>query len=735
MKPRGFTLAEMVVVVALVALMTVGIGRLFAGVSEAVGRGMASSELDATARAIEESLRRDIEHMNATESENTFLVIRSVELGGDPDRPIYLSAEDAEADVRDGIAPYEEGSLAIHTRLDEMAFLAEARGADAYRTQQDDGLFTKGQPTAEAARLYYGHGLRPKVDPDWPPPEPAPVDAPAAPLRQFVADGWFGSPPGTDRRDYLPADLDVITGRNQYAGDWILSRQALLLYGPGATGVAQPASAQSSFGEDREYAPYIRDLETLNRFWDNLLADAPGGNENLGWPGPVYTRALAAAQGDTARPDPRLIRSGRVDVCAQSLTDVRRWLEGEDPDWDPADGYGAPAFADVNGTAFGVPTDPGSRLSSLPRYEFNENDLRGVSTESVQRSLWRRAGDAETSPGIPDMPAPPTLLDINASNGPLDDLTFNLIGARSAIAGVLTRPLVEFEAAESTRVEDIAFTGTDADIRYAREHDASMDTHAVLAPRCSRFEISWSDGSYWVRDTDFDNDGTPDARAGELVWYDVSRLKPNDEENTESAERSTFAHLWERFGDNGNGQLRANSPIRWAARYDDPDVQRLDTYDEQLGGHEGEGVELELVPEIGYGTAEDFDSTPTFRNASGSALGRRLWVKTAGDRTEDTANSPAPASNAPYYNPDLTGGVPTPDGWPDAAPASPSDDMREYLAVWPFRTPSSSGEWGDAFEKNVYLRVRFTLHDPLGRVRDGRTYEIVLHVHPHDKHG
>jgi len=106
--------------------------------------------------------------------------------------------------------------------------------------------------------------------------------------------------------------------------------------------------------------------------------------------------------------------------------------------------------------------------------------------------------------------------------------------------------------------------------------------------------------------------------------------------------------------------------------------------------------------------------------------GRRLHLLTGGEiEPEDP--------NLPYYNPDLTGGVPSDEGWPDASPGTPTEDMNQYLAAWPFRTPTSAGAWGPAQEKNVWVRVEFTLHDPLGRVDSGRDYEVVLHMHPRER--
>jgi len=729
---RAFTLAEMVVVVALIALLTVGIGRLFAGVSDAVGRGLAVSELDAAARAIEETLRSDFQRVNDMRSEDTFLVIRSVELGGDPLRPIYLTPEDREADVLENIDPYDPGSRAITTRLDEMAFLAAGNGADQFRSQQDDGYFTTSPPKADGARIYYGHGLRPRLDPGWPLPEGAPDTANTNPLRQFASDGWFGSRPGADGRAYLP--MGQISGVNEYAADWVLARQALLLYGSLATGQRTGYLASGAgYGSNREYAPYIRDLETLSRFWQNHLADAPGGPADFTWPGPVYPSVIYA---ETPRPDPRLIAHGRVDVCAQTLDGVRGWLEGENPVWNVADGTSEDAVAynrfdggrDVS--AFGISPSPSTDYNDFPRYDFDENDLRDAADHySVQSALWRRAADPRVSPGIDASLSPFT---VGSDGNPLDDLTYNLIGIRSAIAGVLTRPLVDLAPSPESREDPEAFASLDERTRYAQEHDNSMDTHAVLAPRCSRFEISWSDGSTWDRNIDFDGDGEFDARVGETVWFSPERIDPDNEPNDINASRMTFENLWDLYGVDLD-EMVANNQVRWRTIYTDPDAFSFDDVDGPLGQTPGgQGVELKLNPEVGFGNSMYFMSTNTFDNAGGSPIGRRLWIKTAGNLTTDDGPM---GVNLPYYNPDLTGGVPSAAAWPDASPAAPSADMNEYLAVWPFRVPTSFGQWGGAYEKDILVRVRFTLHDPQRRIEDGRDYEVVLHLNPADETG
>jgi len=511
----------------------------------------------------------------------------------------------------------------------------------------------------------------------------------------------------------------------------VLARQALLLYGPEATGVSSPADADATFGTDREYALYVRDLESVHRFW-SLHSSSYGfdptvaGNTEFTHPGPVFPSTEAAPEDQ--RPDPRLIYHGRVDVCAQTLEDVRRWLEGERPLWEFGTAIEAAALSDRPGSAFGVSTELPPDVSAVDAYDLDDNALRGSASGSfsIQKWLWKRAADEETTASIGTAAVLPAGF-VDVGNA-LDNLAYNFIGIRSAIAGTFARPLVDPESSPSTRVSDTVLDAP-ARLRYAAEHDGGMDTHAVLAPRCSEFKISWSDGSYWVDDEDFDGDGQPDVREGDLVWFGPERLE-RDDRNELASPRRTYEELWDRYGLELSNPLAPSAgdlKIRWARAYSDSGAGELDLGLPGLRGEIGtdDGFPVSLNPEVGLGPVSSFETTNTFLGVSGGDTGRRLHVLTGGSFTPNN-------QNLPYYHPDLTGGVPSEAGWPDTDPAAPTDDMNQYLAVWPFRTPTSAGEWGPAQEKNVWVRVQFTLHDPLGRVDEGRDYEVVLHMHPRE---
>ena len=85
----AFTLAELLVAVAVVVLLSIGIGQLFGNVSRLVSTGSAVAEVDALARALEKQIRDDFDRMNRLPTEDTLLAIRSRLV-----RDVYLTAED-----------------------------------------------------------------------------------------------------------------------------------------------------------------------------------------------------------------------------------------------------------------------------------------------------------------------------------------------------------------------------------------------------------------------------------------------------------------------------------------------------------------------------------------------------------------------------------------------------------------------------------------------------------------
>lgn len=493
---RGFSLVELMVAVGAVLLLTVGIGQIFTSVSRLVGTGSAVAEVEQLARAIEKQMRDDFEGLGRMREEDTFLAIRSRRIGNiDPsdgltgfninspefarERPIYLTPEDRDADLRNGVSAYEEGSRAVTRRLDEIIFLAAGAVGGVYDTFQLSCGECPGNPirpcdnnvSAPVVRIYYGHGLRPARDLLY---DPTDTSQSRTPPRQWTPDGDFGQGPGESNR-YDPGNTvngGVVQGRNEYAADWPLLRQPMLLFGGLAAGHAQNSGSCSIICPDRAYAPYIRDLETSFRF---LIYDDNART------GESWLTTLAFNPLRDSRP--RLIRHGRTDICAQSPEDVKRWLEGED---------------------LGL-TNPVPTVDATP---FRGGRWDGVSTSGpfrfIDDELWtvRAPGPGGNFPGAVGL------------------------GIRGAIAGIFTRMLCETEPPHPNRGDPN---------NNESSCEAIMDSHAVLTAYCSNFEVAWSDGITWPNREvamgnpapqgvgfDIDGDDIADASVeyGDLPWYD-----------------------------------------------------------------------------------------------------------------------------------------------------------------------------------------------------------------------
>ncbi len=630
---RAFTLAEVLVAVAAIALLSVGVGQLFRSISGLVSVGSATAEVDQLARAFEKQLRDDIAAFNSMSPEKTFLAIRMREVGdvnhnavfdgySEQEVPVYLTQDDADADLRDTrdtiiAGPYAEGSRAVTRRVDELMFLGYV-GDASYTTYQADGVRGKGGATSQVARLYYGHGLRAAPDPDWPPIDPDHPAAPRAPRRFYVPDGDFGSPPTDpaalgDTLNRFDPDRAVqngfVAGRNRFAGGWSLVRQPLLLYGGTAAGYPGAGASQTPapIGDGREFAPFARDIDTVQR-----IRFAPMDYPSLIEDQDLVLNGLV----NEDRPDYRLIQDGRVDICAQSADDLRRFLEGRDP----------------NDITTGAPLT-GGRLA--------DPNLADEDPALVNAPLWVRRG------GTTPVPA--------------DDVS-NLQSVQLAIAGMFSRLLVEPSPPVIDRAPPLISSGQPA----VDPEDALMDVHALIASRCSNFEIAWSDGATALTDIDFENDGVFELGRGDIIWYDLTPL-----------------------------DLRSGAPIR-STRANWSGVSNTYLNLDPLDPLED--------PEI---TQQDWGSD-AFRAPlvhDGLDLGA----------ADPTGSSPI------LYAPDVCGGS------PDLTFAS--EDAREQLVIFPFRSAQGGG-WGGAFPKHILLRVRMTLHDAQGRLPRGKSYEFILDIDP-----
>jgi prepilin-type N-terminal cleavage/methylation domain-containing protein len=513
----GFTLTELLVSIAAIALLTSGIGRIFSSVGRLVSVGSAVSEIDQVARALERQLRDDFEGFNRMQPDETFLVIRMREIGdlnrngkldsGAGEITLYLNQRDRDADRRDLsnmliLDPYDpDGGRAVTRRVDEIMFIADS-GSDGYSSYQLDPDTALGDSLAMRARISYGHGLRPIPDDDWPPADPTNPLAPSGPNRSFIADGDFGSSPNPSNPSVISPSINrflddgatIVTGRNEFASTWILGREPMLLYGGDAAGYQTSGigAALPRIGLRREFAPYLRDLENEQRIdaMDNQLRTERD----------LFDDGFQLED----RSNYRRIRDGRVDICAQDHLDVRRWIEGADP---------------LNVNATGRPFSAGRLLNII--------SADAMDPETVNDPLWIRQGAGANREAV------------------------NRAAAQRAIAGMFNRLQME-------PVPPIIVRAPKRNIDSRQPEDALMDIHATLATSCSNFEIAWGDGSTATQDIEIN--GVVVVKRGETLWYDI---RPLNNDGLEPI-RSTYRN-WSALKDSGFIDLRSSDPDLWNA--------------------------------------------------------------------------------------------------------------------------------------------------------------------------
>ncbi len=686
-RSAGFTLVELLVAVGVVAFLMLGIGQIFRSVGGLVSGGTAIAEVEQMARAIERQMRDDFEALSRMPAADTFIAMRMREVGDanrngrldNDETAVYLTQADRDADNRDiadGLfnGPYEPGSRAITVRVDEIAFLTQPLGAPHQSFQYDK--YGRQAVTADTALIRYGHAPRPPRDPNWPPDASA-SNTPRTPQRIYIPDGDFGQRLITDDNRYvnslrsaygfLPgSDFDQATGRNEFADSFILARQSLLLAGGEIAGRGGPegADSQASFGNEIEYAPYIRDLENINRFW----LRGPYRQNGIDHLGARSGFRDQRNPNNSYPPAPRLIMHGRVDAAAQSLEDVKRWLQGEPF---PSSGSTPVPLEQQRSFAFNEGRFAGNSTASnaqdgFSNFIFNPNEFND-NRVGPRAALWHQAD-------------------------PSNNIAYfdNRRSIRAAILGTMTRLIADDEPPFIDRDRDTQNINFLINNFQAPTDptDAYMDQHAVITNRCSNFEIAWRltepDWPRATQDIDIDNDGTPEFRAGDRIWIDITPLNPTA----------------------GNVENSRSTVLNWIRRLDTTrrSIGRTPTFGSPPQTGNADPGNANRMPELGYAD---------WRNSPSNVFDFRFREAVVQDGVVSTGNVFIPA-----YNPDISMGAP--------------EGQREYLAVWPFHAPAVSGDGFEnaAFPKNLEIRVRMTLHDSQNRIPGGRTFEFIFNVSP-----
>lgn len=497
---RAFTVVELLVAIAVVAIIAVGLSTIFGSVGDAVTDGRRASEINRAAARMEQQIRDDLSRL----TRDGFLVIANryasdeqgnvfENIAGNPNqRGVQLSPRQREGRSR---------------RADEIMFFARG-DFQTKRPALAPGMVA----TAGEAAVYFGIGQKRPIDfsnADNPTNfffNPAPSDAN---LRQ---------PQGTPNNFRPLLGRPELPGRlpnpNRYAREWSLLRQVTLLADPqivsvlpsqffglnrtnlqdrnlmldSARQIAMQPAARSIFNSlswtgqaMRPGAPGTVAGDGLSRWW--IGDPGPPPAPNYGGP-TVPQRSFAEWRA-----------SGVVDIAQGSILGVRREFE-------------ALAGAGILPSNYHTPAMVNSNPANSPNLNFNQ-------TADGFRVQWN---DHTTSP----RPRDATNLSFTTHGQNIRawalDMMPSLWDGQSNppryLAGVRyedlpTRLILEPERFPRTDEGRLA--------RAITESHQEMLASQVFVPRCSEFIVEWSYG--YIDDTLPDND----PRFKQMIWYGLPR--------------------------------------------------------------------------------------------------------------------------------------------------------------------------------------------------------------------
>lgn len=480
---NAFTVVELLVAIAVLAIVSVGLSVIFGTVGDTVTDGRRVSELNRTAARIESQLRDDLDML----TRDGFMVIANryaSDPTGSPLVEVRLSPRDTAGRPR---------------RADELLFFARG-DFQTRRLPVAPGIVAR---SSEAA-IYFGIGQRRPFDFSNPDASayfnPAPWDANFVPFQS--------APPNYSAMIGVAEPPGQIPNPNRYARDWTLLRQATLLAEPSVVSVL-PSDV---FGIRRDtiqgrnilldsarqiaLQPAARSVFNSLTWTDRNTFGVPGSvpadGQSRWWIGdsnPSLSNYGTAFPVNDPRPAWR--SSGVVDIAQGDILTVRRQLEALSV-FGPPSSYKAPFTLPNENAPFPVTAD-GFKV------DWNDHaqaprpvDARNFNLNTVAHRNNARAWALDMMPSL-----------WNGESSPPEYL-----------AGVRYEPLPTRLIDDGTR-----FPATDAGrrARAVAEANQEMLSAQVFVPRCTEFIVEWSYGYV----NDFVNQNDP--RFKQLIWYGLPR--------------------------------------------------------------------------------------------------------------------------------------------------------------------------------------------------------------------
>ncbi|MHA7814009.1 MAG: hypothetical protein ACX94C_11525 [Phycisphaerales bacterium] len=499
----AFTVVEMLVVIGILVVVSLGVATIFQSVGETVSRGRKLSQLNQFAARIERVMRQDFESM----TRDGFLVIVNKNAGAGRDIQLYRGEElDFDNNGTEGRA----------RRSDEIMFFARGDFVSQRRPIVPSMIATSNE-----AAIYYGHGQKRR-------PQIAQTD----PGYQQDQNLFFNPEPWDNNFD---ATLDTRVGSstigfvnpNEFARDWSLLRHVTLLTNPQGPGQQVPKEL-FGFNSDNPGAAWQREILSdsarqvmLQPAARSIFKSLNGSSRQDPATGNLINRTLydESYQGQATSSDlfPLYMpTSGLVDIVTQDIASIRTELQALAT-------FQPPSFYLDYNAAFGrLPTSaPPPGIGTRDLFEFNFYTQPGMSPrpqDGLNLTLGQYNAMGTWNTGA---------LNTNHARRIRNWMIDALPSAWSTAGGTSTLNAGNFFS--GVRYEDtptrLLYDESDFDDndrgaleRAYAEANQEMLGSSVFVPRCTEFIVEWSYG--------FVNNASSAGQLDfkELTWYGLNRI-------------------------------------------------------------------------------------------------------------------------------------------------------------------------------------------------------------------
>ena len=506
---NAFTVIEMLVVIGILVVVSLGVATIFQSVGETVARGRKLSELNQFASRMERVMREDFQRM----TRDGFLVIINKNAGFQPssgqvEDTLLYRGQDTDQDGN--------GVPGRIRRSDEIMFFARGDYVSQRRPIAPNMIASSNE-----AAIYYGHGQKRR-----------PQIAQGDPAFDNPSNLFFNPQPWDNNFDpTLDTRLGVRTpgfvNPNEFARDWSLLRVVTLLTNPQGAGQTVPRELfnyrsndlsaawqrEALTDSDRQIAlqPAARSIfKSLNG--SSRIDPAVGGLINRSVYDDVY-RGQPSSPSDYPL---YLPTSGMVDVVTQDLASIRTELQALAT-------FQYPSFYMDYNQAYGnlpTPAPPGGvgtrDAFELDFYSTPATPPRPIDAQSLDLGKYDTSGrwvapNATQAQRIRSwmIDALPSAWNTGANN----DGTVNPGDFYGGVRyeDIPTRLLFNENDFPTNEIGGLQ--------RAYAEANQEMLGSSIFVPRCTEFIVEWSYGF-----VDHTFDGSPgDSRFKKIQWYGLPR--------------------------------------------------------------------------------------------------------------------------------------------------------------------------------------------------------------------